>query len=414
MRSVMATQSQKVLIAVTGRMDSAVAAYLLKKQGMEVHAVAVLFHAQGEPASENDAFTLDPKVVQYGLSDLNLIKKVYDSMEIPFYAVNAQEQYYALVHDKVVAHRLMGRSYNSKVATTQLLFDVLVEKAKIIGAKSIATGHYAKLQMNQKSGENSLFSSPDLVSDQSFLLAGLTQEQLAMLQLPLSDMRKAETEKIAKIMGIKTEASKKHLNVFEKPTLGKEIEPFLPPDMITEGEVYQHQDDHMIAEHKGLHHFFLGQGVETGLDIKRTGMERDLVVVDLIAKSGKVVVEDPRKLFYTHVSLVGCRFGGGSNSIFPLDVYIQFKEHGERVSGKLYFKNNQSCVVEFSNKQSGMIGRGTVAVVYAKASGVARVLATGHTQNCFHMIKGHGRRFAPASPDDDNEIEQSLKNQMGF
>tara|TARA_R110000868_G_scaffold90968_1_gene252111 strand:- start:2342 stop:3574 length:1233 start_codon:yes stop_codon:yes gene_type:complete len=410
----MATQSHKILIGVTGRMDSAVAAYLLKKQGMEVHAVAVLFHAQADSSAADDAFNLDPKVVQYGLSDLNQIKKVYDSMEIPFYAVNAQEQYYALVHDKVVAHRLMGRTFNAKVAATQLLFDVLLDKAKVLGAKFISTGHYAKLQMNQKSGENSLFSSPDLGSDQSFLLAGLSQEQLGLLQLPLSDMRKAETEKIAKIMGIATEASKKHLNVFERPTLGKEIEPFLPKDMITEGEVYQHQDEQLIAEHKGLHHFFLGQGAETGLDIKRTGMERDLVVVEIEARSGRVEVEDPRKLFYTHVSLSGCRFGGGSNSIFPLDVYVQFQENGDRVAGKLFFKNNQSCVIEFATKQLGMIGRGTVAVVYAKASGVSRVLATGHTQYCFHMIKGHGRRFAPSSPDADEEIEQSLRNQMGF
>lgn len=411
----MATQSHKILIGVTGRTDSAVAAYLLKKQGMEVHAVAILFHAQGVSESEDsNQLKVDKNIVQYSLSELSEIKKVYDALEIPFYAVNAQEQYYALVNDPLVAHRLMGRAFNAKVVATQLLFDVLYQKAEVLKAKYVATGHYAKLQTNQKTNESALFSSPDLDSDQSFLLAGLSSQQLSKLMLPLSDMRKAETHKISQIMGIKTEPSIKHLNVFERENLALEIEDFIPSSMIVEGEIILQHDENMLAEHKGVHNFFLGQGTEHGLDLKRSGVERDLVVVDIDAKTGTILVEDPKRLYYTHVSLGLCRFGGGGSSIFPLDVYIQFKEFGERLAGKLYFKNNNSCVLEFTQKQLGVVVAGTTAVIYSKSSGVARVFAHGIVQGSFHMIKGHARRFAPTDPDDDEEIELSHKNQMGF
>jgi len=253
----MSAKVEKVLIGVTGRMDSAVAAYLLKKQGFEVHAVAVLFHDQiVNDDNEEEALRIDKEMVQYGLSDLSKVKKVFDSLEIPFYAVNAQDQYYAFVHDQVVAHRLMGKAFNAKVAATSILFEILFQKAEVIKATRVSTGHYAKLQKNQKSGESSLFSSPDLDSDQSFLLAGLNSEQLAKLILPLSDMRRTETLKIANIMTVDMEESIKHLNVFERITLGEEIEAFIPGSMIIEGEVILRHEDSIIVEHKGIHHYF--------------------------------------------------------------------------------------------------------------------------------------------------------------
>ncbi len=409
----MNAQTEKVLIGVTGRMDSAVAAYLLKKQGFDVHAVAVLFHDQ--TVNENDeSLRIDKEIVQYGLSDLTKVKKIFDHLEIPFYAVNAQDQYYAQVHDPVVAHRLMGKAYNAKVTATNLLFEILCQKAEVLKAKFVATGHYAKLQKNQKTKESSLFSSPDLSSDQSFLLAGLSSEQLGKLTLPLSDMRKVETVKIAKIMTVDMEESVKHTNVFERVTLGDEIEGFIPSKMIIEGEVYLRHDDSMITEHKGVHNFFLGQGAESGLDLKKTGNERDLVVVEINPKSGSIYVEEPKRLYFTHVALASCSFGGGSNSVFPIDVHVQFKEFGDRYVAKLYFKNNNTCVLDFNTQQVGMIPIGTSAVVYSKASGISRVVASGVVQDCFHMIKGHARRFAPVTDEENEEIEQSLKNQMGF
>lgn len=410
----MSAKAEKVLIGVTGRMDSAVAAYLLKKQGFEVHAVAVLFHDQTVSETEEETLRIDKEIVQYGLSDLTKVKKVFDSLEIPFYAVNAQDQYYAFVHDQVVAHRLMGKAFNAKVAATNILFEILFQKAEVMKAKYVSTGHYAKLQKNQKSGESSLFSSPDLDSDQSFLLASLTSEQLGKLMLPLSDMRKTETVKIADIMTVPMEESIKHLNIFERTTLGEEIENFIPSSMIVEGEVILRHEDSIVVEHKGIHHFFLGQGAEHGLDLKKTGNERDLVVVEMNPKSGSVYVEEPKRLFFTHVGLTSCSFGGNSNSTFPIEVYVQFKEFGDRYVAKLYFKNNNTSVLEFSKQQQGLIPEGTSAVVYSKASGISRVLASGKVQDCFHMIKGHGRRFAPENTEDDEEIEQSLKNQMGF
>lgn len=408
----MATQNNKVLIGVTGRMDSAVAAYLLKKQGFDVHAVAILFHEQGK---DNDDELLIPKsIVQYNLPELAVVKKVFDHLEIPFYAVNAQDRYYSLVHDPIVAHRLMGRFFNAKVACTRLMLDVLFEKATMLNASFVATGHYAKLQKNQRTGESSLFSSHDMENDQSFLLASLSSKQLAKFMLPLSDMRKVEVEKIAKVMAVVTEASKKHQNVFEMSNLGAEIEPFIPASMISEGEIHNRYDESLMAEHKGIHNFFLGQGSESGLDLRRTGSEREITVVEILPKSGVIRIEEPKKLYFTHVALGRCRFGDGIDSTFPLDVYVQFKETGGRASARLYFKNNSSCVIEFTKQMPGVIPNGSVGVVYSKGSGVSRVLASGEVENCFYMEKGVPRSLPRTSAEEDLEFEAPPKNQMGF
>ena len=408
----MATQTNKVLIGVTGRMDSAVAAYLLKKQGFDVHAVAILFHEQGQATDES--LSIPKSIVQYSLSDLAQVKKVFDHLEIPFYAVNAQERYYALVHDPVVANRLMGRFFNAKVAATRLMFDVLFEKANMLGASFVATGHYAKLQKNQRTGESSLFSSHDMENDQSFLLAGLSSKQLANFMLPLSDMRKIEVEKIAKVMAVATEVSKKHQNVFELTGLGAEIEGFIPPSMVKEGEIHNRYDESLIAEHTGVHNFFLGQGSESGLDLRRTGSERELTVVEVRPKSGAILVEDPKRLSFSHVALGRCRFGDGIDSTFPLDVYVQFKETGGRASARLYFKNNSSCVIEFSKQMPGLIPNGSIGVVYSKGSGVSRVLASGEVENCFYLDKGYARSLPRTQAEEDLEFEAPPKNQMGF
>lgn len=409
----MATQTFKVLVGVTGRMDSAVAAYLLKKQGMDVHAVAILFHDQGSTSTEA-GLRIAKNITQYSLADLASIKKIYDQLEIPFYAVNAQDRYYALVHDPVVANRISGRFFNAKVACTCLMMQVLYEKAEVISAHYVATGHYAKLQKNQRTGESSLFSSHDNDNDQSYLLAGLTTIQLNKLMLPLSDMRKVEVQKIAQVMAIPLEASKKHQNVFEMANLGHEIADFIPPSMIKTGEIHLYYDDALMAEHTGVHNFFLSQDSSSGLDFSRTGMERDFVVVDIQPKQGQIILEDRKRFAYTHVALSNCNFGDSTNFSFPIDVYIQVKESGAKISGRLFFKNNHNCVIELSEKQEQFIPKGSVAVVYSKGTGVARVFASGVVGQYFYFDNGHAREFPNTQAQEDLELEFSIKNQMGF
>lgn len=409
----MSTQSQKVLIGVTGRMDSAVAAYLLKKQGMDVHAVAILFHEQGISPDTNEA-KISGAITQYAIDDLALVKKVFDQLEIPFYAVNAQDRYHALVHDPLVAHRLMGKAFNAKISASRLLMSLLFEKAEVINADFIATGHYAKLQKNQRTHESVLFSSHDNNNDQSFLLASLNSKQLGKVLLPLSDMRKAEVEKIAKVMSVVTLPTKKQINIFEQANLGSLIEPFIPPSMRVSGEIHQRYDDSLLAEHTGVYNFFLGQDNETGLDLRRTGLERDMTVVEILPKAGLIRVEEPKKLFFSHIFLTNCRYGDGIDFTFPLDVYVQFKENGERFAGRLFFKNNVACVIEFSKKQNGFIPNGATGVVYSKGQGVSRVLASGIVENSFYYEKGIPRRYPLTQQEEEQDFDPPPKSQIGF
>ncbi len=406
----MVSVAPKILIGVSGRTDSLVAAYLLKKQGYEVHAVAVVFNRLGDSeAGKGVGNALPAQLVQYAISDLQQIKNSTEQLEIPFYAVNAQERYYAEVHDHVVAHRLTGRFYNSKLATTSLLLQLLYEKAKELKIEAIATGHFAKFNRNSKTGENALFACPDRASDQSFILAATPPEILKILFLPLADMRKVDVQKVSKIMSAKGLASERHSNLFEKMALGKLLTPFIPPSLVKEGEIINRFDGSVLNNHKGIHHYFLGQSA------LGAGFDDAATVTGIDGSTAAIYVDAGKRLSFSHLYLKNCVFSSTIEKTKPLDVFVQFDENSKRQKGKLFFKNNSSCVIAFEENSTGFIARGSPIVVYAKADGISRVLLSGLAHECFHVDGAHARRFPPM--DEMREEEQThpaIKDQMGF
>ena len=139
-------KKQKILVAMTGRIDSTIAAYLLKKQGHDVIGIGIVFGRSPSEQEENKSKA--EFVGVYQLNDVDSVKKICQQIDIPFYAVDATKKYQARITDQLVGARVGGLLFSPKVHCNKLIFETLIEKMEKLGADAIASGHYSKVIKN--------------------------------------------------------------------------------------------------------------------------------------------------------------------------------------------------------------------------------------------------------------------------
>ncbi len=200
----------RVILAMSGGVDSSVAAWLLREQG---HEVIGLFMRHGQ---DMPPLPLDPFPAGEGSSckqgcctaaDAADARRVADMLGIPFYAVNFQEEFTRIV-DYFVAQYTAGRTPNPCiVCNTWLKFGKLFEYADRLGAEYVATGHYARL-IPQPDGQIGLFRGCDESKDQSYVLFGIQRQLLPRILLPVGEYRKEEIRGMAERLGLRVAAKR--------------------------------------------------------------------------------------------------------------------------------------------------------------------------------------------------------------
>ncbi len=248
----------KVVVGMSGGVDSSVAAYLLKEQGYDVIGVTMQLWQEEDVTKEDGG--------SCGLSAVNDAKKVAEALEIPYYVMNFQKEFKCQVMDYFVEEYLQGRTPNPCIMCNRhVKWEALLNRAGELGADYIATGHYARID-RLPNGRFAIRNSITASKDQTYALYKLTQFQLSHTLMPAGDYTKDEIRDIAKRLG---------LPVAQKPD-SQEI-CFVPDqdyaafiDREAPGRVpgpgnFVTAEGKVLGTHKGITHYTIGQ--RRGLEI---------------------------------------------------------------------------------------------------------------------------------------------------
>jgi tRNA-specific 2-thiouridylase len=270
----------RVLLGMSGGVDSSVAAYLLKQQGHEVIGMTMKVWPQ-DCVSRAEDKCCGPQAVADA-------RGVAHALGIPHYVVDEASEFERLVIDYFSSEYKAGRTPNPCVMCNEKLkFGNLLGKARALGATHIATGHYARVDRNA-AGAATLRKAVDARKDQSYFLFSLRQEQLASALFPLGELTKPQVRDIARELGLKTYDKEDSQEICFVP--GNDYTAFLKSHLgekeLHPGGIY-FKDGKKMGDHDGVEFYTVGQRKGLG-----GGHGRPVYVIDIDAESQSVIVGD--------------------------------------------------------------------------------------------------------------------------
>ena len=253
--------NKKAMIAMSGGVDSSVAAYLMKKQGFDCVGVTMkLFN--------NEDIALSREHSCCSLDDVEDARSIAFSMGMPYYVFNFSSRFREDVIDRFVSAYETGATPNPCIDCNRFLkFDQLFFRARDLKCGFVVTGHYARIEYDAQRGRYLLKKAADSTKDQSYVLYAMTQEQLAHAMFPLGSMTKAQTRAIAKAQGFVN--AQKHdsqdICFVQSGHYGDFIERYLGKTF-PEGD-FVDKNGKILGRHKGIIRYTVGQRKGLGLSL---------------------------------------------------------------------------------------------------------------------------------------------------
>ena len=277
--------NQKAVIAMSGGVDSSVAAYLMKEKGYECIGITIkTFNETGDGIKrENTCCSLD---------DVSDARSVACTLGIRHFLYNFTGQFEEHVMKRFVDAYENGCTPNPCIDCNRYIkFQELYERAKLMGYDIVVTGHYARVEYNEATGRYLLKKGLDANKDQSYVLYSLTQEQLMHTQFPLGELPKPKVREIAEEQGLIN--ARKHDSqdiCFVDDNYGEFIEE-TTGTKIPKGN-FVDPEGNVLGEHKGIIYYTVGQRRGLGLSLKKPGY-----VIKVDKDTNEVVVGDKQDLF---------------------------------------------------------------------------------------------------------------------
>ena len=387
---------KKVIVGLSGGVDSSVTAYLLKEQGYDVTGVYMVNWHDTTGVIEGSCPSDD---------DVLIAKLVARKLDIPFEVVDFSEVYSKKVVDYMFSEYEKGRTPNPDVlCNREVKFDVFLKKAFEMGAEYVATGHYCRKETIRKNGKeiHRLLAGRDNNKDQSYFLCQLSQNQLAKAMFPIGDLEKSEVRRIAEEIGLASAKKKDsqgicfvgkvELPVFLQQKLKSKKGNILKIDknnsvyskdvntddltQISKAFTYNSSEGKKVGEHIGAHFFTIGQRKGLGIG----GMKEPPFVIATDIKKNIVYIGEGKQhpglfrkaLFMKKDEIHWIRPDLELSPGDDINILSRIRYRQELQKAKAYMKEEGMYIV-FDEKQRG-ITSGQFAALYIEdeliASGV--------------------------------------------
>ncbi|MBE3590329.1 MAG: tRNA 2-thiouridine(34) synthase MnmA [Firmicutes bacterium] len=312
-----------VVAAMSGGVDSSVAAALLKEQGYEVIGVTMNLWPEDEPG------VVQERGGCCGLGAVFDARAVADRLGIPYYVLNFRDVFEEQVIDRFAADYARGRTPNPCLLCNRYIkFEALLKKARQMGADYVATGHYARVDRDPLTGRYRLRRAVDARKDQSYALYALTQDQLAQTLLPLGAFTKPEVRRMAAERGLFVATKPDSQEIcFVASGRYTEVVQARAPEGMRPGPILD-LDGREIGRHPGLAAFTVGQRRGLGLQ-----GGRPLYVVALDPERNAVIVGPEEALESEGLLAEDVHWIAGAPPEEPRRVQAKIRYQGRLVPG---------------------------------------------------------------------------------
>jgi len=350
----------KVVVAMSGGVDSSTVAGLMKKEGYNVVGITLKLYNDAKSPKKNRQCCAGQDILD--------AKRVSQQLNIDHKILYYQKKFKKDVIDSFVDSYLAGETPIPCVKCNQTVkFRDLYAYSQELNADALVTGHY--VNRIQNNGNAEMYRASDLARDQSYFLFTTTQEQLNFLRFPLGVMHKEETRKVA---------SKLNLNVADKPD-SQDI-CFVPngnyasvinkyrPESFKEGDILDIKGK-VIGKHDGIINFTIGQ--RKGIGISN---EEPLYVVDIIAKENNVIVGKREDLFIKKICLKDINLLSDIEN-YRNDLFIKVRSTGKLIKAKILMDKTEAEVDLYEDEVG--ISPGQACVFYSKNKFGDKVLGGG-------------------------------------
>ena len=345
--------NKRVIVGLSGGVDSAVAALLLKQQGADVQALHMT-NWNDEDGYCNAA------------DDLQDAKKVCKILSIPLHHVNFSEEYAKLVFKDFLHEYKNGRTPNPDIlCNREIKFGVFKKYAERLGAEFIATGHYAKLKKDKQSTE--LIKPKDKNKDQTYFLHAVKEDALKDTLFPLCDLTKHEVRDMAKMNGLLNHDKKDSTGICfigERP-FREFLEKYLPAQPGPMNDI----NGNLIGKHQGLMYYTIGQRQGLNIGGLKDSNNKPWYVLnkDLTSNTLTVVQGDHKDLYARSLIVSNFSWIGAAEELILSDKIIN-------CHGKIRYRQpDQACQAELTeegkikiifNEPQRAITKGQAAVLY--------------------------------------------------
>ena len=311
----------KVVVGMSGGVDSSVAAYLLKQQGYEVIGVTMQIW------QKEDNQTVEENGGCCGLSAVEDARRVAQMLDIPYYVMNFREEFNQKVIQYFMREYLNGRTPNPCIACNRYVkWESLLQRSMQIGADYIATGHYARIEQ-LPNGRYAIRNSVTAAKDQTYALYNLTQEQLMRTKMPVGAYEKSQIRAIAEDLGLYVAHKPDSMEICFVPD--QDYAKFIEENSgkkIPEGN-FVTTDGTVIGRHRGITHYTVGQ--RKGLNLS---MGKPVFVLEIRPETNEVVIGDGTEVYSDRLICSNLNFMSVPDfpDDFPVVAKIRYNHRGTK------------------------------------------------------------------------------------